>query len=158
MIRLIALLVAAAPALAEDPVPASAPELPPPALQVEIDRAIAACAGFENGTATLEAGSLSQHDLAGDRVTDDWVFDLSHVACSSAASLYCGTGGCGLFLVVGDTITERLARGWTVTSFGSRQVVLLDVHGSLCGGVNWTPCVEALVWDEENGGFASVLP
>ena len=45
--------------------------------------------------------------------------------------------------------TSLLNQGWDVVTFGRNRVLLMDVHGSRCGGINPTPCVEALAWDQE---------
>ena len=130
--------------------------LPKP-LAEQVEAAQKACADFENGEFTLEWGAVSRIDLDGD-LRPDWVLDDFAFACSSAASLYCGTGGCESHFLVGDTVTSLLNRGWYVVTFGRYRVLLLDVHGSRCGGINPTPCVEALAWDQEARTWRSVRP
>jgi hypothetical protein len=88
----------------------------------------------------------------------DWVLNDYAFACSSAASLYCGTGGCESHFLVGDTVTSLLNQGWDVVTFGRNRVLLMDVHGSRCDDINPTPCVEALTWDQEAKAWRSVLP
>lgn len=130
--------------------------LPKP-LAEKIDAATRACADFENGQFALEWGAVSRVDLDGD-MRPDWVLNDYAFACSSAASLYCGTGGCESHFLVGDTVTSLLNQGWDVVTFGRNRVVLMDVHGSRCGGINPTPCVEALTWDQEAKAWRSVQP
>ncbi|MEM8958755.1 MAG: hypothetical protein AAGC86_13190 [Pseudomonadota bacterium] len=136
--------------------PAAAQDLPPP-VQAQIDDARADCESFEAGDFSMTPDAVQQRDLTGDGVLD-WVVDESHMDCSSAASMFCGTGGCELSLIVGDRVAETLARGWTVVDAFGRTVVLLDIHGALCGGIGPTPCVEALTWDPDNQRFTSVAP
>lgn len=136
--------------------PAAAQDLPPP-VQAQIDDARADCESFEAGDFSMAPEALQQIDLTGDG-TPDWVVDESHMECSSAASMYCGSGGCGLSLIVGDLVAETLARGWTVVDVFGTPAVLLDVHGALCGGVGPTPCAEALTWDPDSQRFTSVAP
>jgi hypothetical protein len=45
------------------------------------------------------------------------------------------------------------AQHWTVADFGGGPVLLLQLHGTYCGGDRTTLCVEALVWHE--GGFVT---
>ena len=64
--------------------------LPKP-LAEKVEAAQKACANFENGEFALEWGAVNRVDLDGD-LRPDWVLNDSAFACSSAASLYCGTG------------------------------------------------------------------
>lgn len=133
---------------------AGAQELPQP-LQAEIDTARADCAAFENGELEVPWDATTRTDLTGDG-TQDVVLDLGKLRCSSAASLYCGTGGCSVLFAVGDTVTRRLSKGWTVQRFGPFTVVLNQRHGSDCGGTNLRPCVEAMVWDSNDARFSTL--
>jgi hypothetical protein len=114
-----------------------------------------ACADFNDGKFALELGAVVRTDLDGDLYLD-WALNESGFACSSAVSLYCGTGGCESHFMVGDTVTSLLNQGWEVVTFGRQRVLLTDVHGSRCGGINPTSCVEALVWDPEGKVWRSV--
>ncbi|MEZ5685257.1 MAG: hypothetical protein R3D78_04885 [Paracoccaceae bacterium] len=146
------LTLLAGPAMAESGAETGAdPGLPPlPApLSAEIERARADCAGFENGQFNLEWGAVSRVDLDGD-LYPDWVLDSSYFACSSAASLYCGTGGCMAYFLVGDTATPILTKGWQMTDMGPFRVLLTQIHGSECGGINPTPCLRAQVWEPDS--------
>jgi hypothetical protein len=65
------------------------------------------CESFEGGI--FEARDAVQPvDLSGDGVPET-VVDESRFSCSSAASMYCGTGGCMVRAIVGDR-TFSLAR------------------------------------------------
>lgn len=130
--------------------------LPKP-LAEKVEAAQKACANFENGEFALEWGAVNRVDLDGD-LRPDWVLNDSAFACSSAASLYCGTGGCESHFLVGDIVISLLNQGWDVVTFGQNRVLLVDVHGSRCGGINPTPCVEALAWDQETKAWRSVQP
>ena len=128
--------------------------LPEP-LALKIEAAQQACADFENGEFALEWGAVSRVDLDGD-LDRDWVLDESAFACSSAVSLDCGSGGCQSHFLVEDTVATLLNQGWDVVTFGRLRVLLLDVHGSACDGINPTPCVAARVWDDEAKVWQSV--
>lgn len=133
---------------------AHADDLPGP-VRAAVDQAKAECTAFENGELALEEGALVQVDLTGNGVLD-WVVDTLHMQCSSAASLFCGTGGCQLNLIVAEITTDAQSKGWDVIDFGPNRVVLMDVHGSMCDGINPTPCVAALSWDPEALQFRSI--
>jgi hypothetical protein len=130
--------------------------LPEPLVE-KVTAAREACSGFNDGKFALEWGAVVRTDLDGDPELD-WVLNERGFACSSAVSLYCGTGGCESHFLVGDTLTSLLTRGWEVVTFGRHRVLLTDVHGSRCGGINPTPCVESLVWDGEAKAWRSVQP
>ena len=130
--------------------------LPAP-LSAKVTAARNACEDSNNGEFALKWGAVVRKDLDGDPYPD-WVLDELGFACSSAVSLYCGTGGCETHFLVGNTMTSLFTRGWEVVTFGRHRVLLADVHGSRCGGTNLTACVEALVWDEEAKLWRSIGP
>ena len=148
-----AALIAANAALPMPAVAADISDLPPP-LQEKVNQAQQACTDFEDGEFVLEWGAITRIDLDGDLRTD-WALDETSFACSSAASLYCGTGGCMSHFLVGDVLSSVLNKGWDVVVLGPDRVLLTDVHGSQCGGFNPTPCVTASVWDAEDGMWRS---
>jgi hypothetical protein len=122
-------------------------ELPPP-FQEKIADARKACAEFNNGEFSLGWRSVDRVDLDGD-LRSDWVLNEIGFACSTAASLYCGTGGCMSHFLIGDELHSQLNQGWELVTFGPHRVLLADVHGSKCGGINPTPCVTASIWDAD---------
>jgi hypothetical protein len=134
---------------------ADLPELPGP-LQAKVELAVQACKAFDNGEFGLEWGAVEKVDLDGD-LYPDWVLNESGFACSTAASLYCGTGGCMSHFLVGDQLHSLLNKGWYVVTSGRDRVVLAHVHGSRCGGINPTPCVTASVWEREEKTWRSAV-
>jgi hypothetical protein len=132
------------------PMPAIASEISelPALLQEKVVQAQQACSDLENGQFSLEWGAVTRVDLDGD-LRPDWVLNEVFFACSSAASLYCGTGGCMSHFLVDDDLASVLNQGWDVVYLGPNRVLLTDVHGSQCGGINPTPCVAASTWDKE---------
>lgn len=131
---------------------ALADDLPLPlatALQAHID----ACATFDDGKLTVGDSAITRPDLDG-RAPADWALDSQHLACTTAASAFCGTGGCTVHFLVDGTLTEELSKGWRSVDFGPYRVLLFQVHGSECGGTNLTPCVDALVWSPDDAKFA----
>ena len=120
----------------------------PTGLRAKVDLAAQACAEFNNGQFDLDWGAVERVDLDGD-LQRDWVLNESGFACSSAASLYCGTGGCMSHFLIEEEVQSLLNQGWTVVDFGRQRVVVADIHGSNCDGINPTPCVTASVWDAD---------
>ncbi|NOE27821.1 hypothetical protein [Ruegeria sp. HKCCD6157] len=120
----------------------------PPGLQAKVELAARACAEFNDGQFDIAWGAVERVDLDGD-LQRDWVLNESGFACSSAASLYCGTGGCMSHFWISEEVHSLLNQGWTVVDFGSQRIVIADVHGSDCEGINPTPCVSASIWDAE---------
>lgn len=145
-------LVAAA-ALMALPATASDLEMPAPLLE-KVEAASEACANFENGEFALEWTAVSRVDLDGD-FWPDWALNEAGFSCSTAATLYCGTGGCVTHFLVGETLASLLNKGWEMTTFGPARVLLADIHGSQCGGINPTPCVVSAVWDADEGVWRS---
>ncbi|MEM6934341.1 MAG: hypothetical protein AAF526_12240 [Pseudomonadota bacterium] len=119
-----------------------------------LDQARSDCNGLDNGI--LEAGedAIVRVDVSGDGQPDE-IVDANHLSCTSARSLFCGTGGCAVTVIVDGTTTEFLAKGWQVVDFAGSPVFLLAVHGSECGGDNTRRCVIAHVW--QNDRFNSTL-
>lgn len=138
------------------PMPTVADEISelPPQLAEKVDQAQKACSDFENGQFSLEWGAVSRVDLDGD-LQLDWVLNESFFACSSAVSLFCGTGGCVSHFLVGDRVGSLQNEGWQMSDIGPHRVLLADVHGAQCGGIGPNPCVTASVWDAEGGVWRS---
>ncbi|NJM84220.1 MAG: hypothetical protein HC844_18830 [Tabrizicola sp.] len=83
-------------------------------LQSIIDEAESYC----DGEFSMADGSVQQTDLNGDG-TLDWILDSGGFRCSTAATLYCGTQGCGIDTLIDGTLGALLLHDWgTVTEGG----------------------------------------
>jgi hypothetical protein len=144
-------------ALATLPVAANALDLTglPSALAEKVAAARQACADNGNGEFALEWGAVTRIDLDGD-LDPDWVLDESRYACSTAVSMFCSTAGCVSHFLVDDVVASYQNQGWTVITFGRNRVLLTDVPGTDCGGINPTPCFVARAWDAEAKAWRSV--
>ena len=111
------------------------------------------CSSFENGVLDIGDKAVSYVDLTGDGKPDE-IVDAGQFSCSSAASLFCGTGGCSLTIVTPEKSVEFLAKGWKVVNWDQKPILLLAVHGSECGGISQRRCIRAMVWSE--GEFRGV--
>ncbi len=121
-----------------------------------IERAASECKSFENGEFD-QGDAVSEITLRsqfGDVVAE--LVDESEYACSSAASLYCGTGGCMLNLVVDGSVRAWQATGWQLIEWGPDTILLIGRDGGWCGGAGAEVCYEALVWS--NGQVLTVGP
>lgn len=112
------------------------------------------CASFEDGS--FDAGdAVRRIDLDGDGVADT-VIDGSRFSCSSAASMYCGSGGCMVHAVIGDESWSFQAEGWRMIDWDNRPILLIARDGGWCGGAGAQICYEAVVWS--HGEKLSVMP
>lgn len=123
------------------PAPAASPEA-----QRLLDQASDDCKSFENGLfdagdAVVPIELTSQYGMI-----EAEVVDTSKFACSSAASLYCGSGGCMLNLIVGDATYAWQATGWRLIDWGPDRILLIGRDGGWCGGSGAEVCYEAVVW------------
>jgi hypothetical protein len=114
----------------------------------------AACAGFESGIFD-PADAVTEIDLTGDGLPDTLI-DESKFTCTTAASMYCGSGGCMLHAIVGDTETTWQSLGWKTLNWGPDTILLVGRDGGWCGGAGSQHCYEALNWSQ--GAFRSVMP
>ena len=99
----------------------------------------------EGGELEVVDGAVTYEDLTGDG-SDDMIVSASYFQCSTVPYFRCGTGGCDLYLIA-DSVTQRfLARSWSIAGNSDVPVILLSVHGSLCGGVGADECIQAVTW------------
>ena len=138
------------------PVPAWSSDVSqlPVILQKKVEEVRNACAEFNNGEFELEWESVQRVDLDGD-LHSDWVLNDFGFACSTAASLYCGTGGCMSHFLIEEHVASLLNQGWEIATIGSSRVLVAEVHGSQCDGIGPTPCVVASVWDGDEKKWRS---
>ncbi len=114
-----------------------------------------ACAELDGGVFASE-GAVRQIDLTGDG-TDDTLVDEGLFTCSTAASLYGGSGGSLIHVFANGTESSFLVQGYETVRWADRLIVLLAVDGSSCNTISANPCFEALTWVETEG-FVSVRP
>ncbi|MDX5360911.1 MAG: hypothetical protein LPL00_05855, partial [Alphaproteobacteria bacterium] len=76
--------------------------------------------------------------------------------CTSARSLYCGSGGCMLHAVIGERSWSFQAEGWRMIAWDGRPILLVARDGGWCGGAGSQLCFEAVVWSF--GEMLTVMP
>ena len=109
-----------------------------------LNEARAECKSFENGELTIDMDrAVTLVDVTGSGETDT-VVDSAAFACSSAASLFCGTGGCALDVIFEGSAFSFLAKGWSVRSGEDAPELAIEVHWSECNHTSF--CFEKFVW------------
>ena len=116
-----------------------------------VQRAKSECAGFEGGAFNSTEQTITLHDLTGDGRPEE-IIDASEFACSTSASMWGGSGGTFLWVLVDGRAYEFLAHKWRVVDIDGQKVLLLAVHSSECSDTVG-PCYRALVWSD---GFRTI--
>jgi hypothetical protein len=109
------------------------------------------CASFEGGEFNATKQAILLQDLTGDGKPEELV-DGAQFSCSTSASMWGGTGGTYLWVIVDGQKYEFLAHKWRVVSVDEQKVLLLAVHSSECSDIIG-PCYRALVWSK---GFRTI--
>lgn len=104
------------------------------------------CAAMDNGEFNTTEQTITLHDFTGDGRPEELV-DASQFSCSTALSLWGGSGGTYLWVVVDGEAYEFLAHQWKVVDVEGRNVLLLAVHSSECSD-DIGPCFRAYVWGD----------
>ena len=111
-----------------------------------IQKAKNECARFDGGEFHATNDAVTSYDFTGDGQPDE-VVDASRFSCSTAASMWNGSGGTFLWVVVENKVYEFLAHKWRVVDLDDQRVLLLAVHSSECADTIG-PCYRALVWQD----------
>jgi len=111
-----------------------------------IKRARSECAGFNSGTFDVTEKAVTSHDITGDGRPEEFV-DASQFACSTAASMWTGSGGTYLWVIVDNRSYEFLAHRWRVVDVDGQKIILVAVHSSECSD-DIGPCYRAYVWQD----------
>lgn len=119
-----------------------------------LSAAAADCASFENGEFS-QREAVVEADLDGTEPLDRLI-DASRFTCTSAASMYCGSGGCTLHAVIGGESWSFQSEGWRMTDWNGRPILLIARDGGWCGGAGSQVCFEAVSWSA--GMMMTVMP
>lgn len=119
----------------------------------------------EKGVLTLDPENIYDIQITPSGKQATVLFSQFH--CSNIGYAWCGSGGCGFFLIVDGTTYFRDG-GFNPKSVtfeygtGLQTVVLFPVHGIGCenkegqSGAGSDPCYSSVVWDEDRQSFFSI--
>jgi hypothetical protein len=111
-----------------------------------VERAKNECARFDGGKFNATDKAITLHDFTGDGRPEE-VVDASQFSCSTSASMWGGSGGTLLWVLVDGKEHEFLAHKWRIVDVDGQKVLLLAVHSSECSDTVG-PCYRALVWSD----------
>ena len=110
------------------------------------------CADFEGGKFDKTEKTITLYDLTGDGRPEE-IVDASQFSCSTSVSMWGGSGGTLLWVIVDGAKHEFIAHKWRVVDVDGQKVLLLAVHSSECSDTIG-PCYRALVWSD--AGFRTI--
>ena len=116
-----------------------------------IQKAKNECAELDDGKFNATEQAITLHDFTGDGRPEE-IVDASQFSCSTAASMWSGSGGTYLWVIVHGKTYEFLAHKWRVVDMDGQKVLLLAVHSSECSDTIG-PCYRSLVW---GNGFRTI--
>jgi hypothetical protein len=106
----------------------------------------------------LEPGAIRSLDLTGNGRAD-FILDMTHVRCERLGSIFCGTGGCELSIVVAlpggkfrEVFRQQVIR-YEIEPGGSMRTIRFDLHGTFCGKTGPEPCSKRQLITGERFGF-----
>lgn len=109
----------------------------------EIRRALVsaedACRRAGGARVTLSVNAVRKVDLTGDG-RDDYIIDFHETECVGRAAFFCGTGGCGLLILVAlrggalRKVFDDRVREYEILSGRGASDIRFVLHGSYCGG------------------------
>ena len=111
-----------------------------------VQKAKSQCTELDDGKFNATEQAITFHDFTGNGLPEE-IVDASQFSCSTAASLWGGSGGTYLWVIVDRKVYEFLAHKWRVADVDGQKVLLIAVHSSECSDTIG-PCYRALVWDD----------
>lgn len=111
-----------------------------------VRKAKSQCTELDDGKFNATEKAITFHDFTGDGRPEE-IVDASQFSCSTAVSLWGGSGGTYLWVIVDRKVYEFLAHRWRVVDVDGQKVLLIAVHSSECSDTIG-PCYRALVWDD----------
>ena len=104
------------------------------------------CAALDDGQFHATEQAITLHDLNHDGQPEELI-DASQFSCSTAASMWGGSGGTLLWVIVDSKAYDFIAHQWKVVDIAGQNVLSLAVHSSQCGD-DIGPCYRVQVWDD----------
>jgi hypothetical protein len=150
-------------ALAALPAQAAGLQKVDPRTDAILAAALAECiADVKSGDATaptpellIEPGAITHAALDEPEPKDDVIVDFNHILCSLNYSLWHGSGGSILHIVLNGETSQSWSGGLRrIDEFNGLPLLLIGRHGTACDGYGAQPCVQAISVFE--GGFSTV--
>lgn len=118
----------------------------PKEVQAVLDDIRGQCRDAGGDKVILGAGAVKKLDLTGGG--NDYVVDLSEAECHGMGTLYCGSGGCDLFIFAGKRggplvkVFDERARSYEIMPGQAPRTIRFNLHGMYCGRVGYEPCAK----------------
>jgi hypothetical protein len=123
----------------------------PPEVRASLQYAYDECRDAEGGKVTFAPDTVRTLDLTGDG-RPDYIVDFKDTTCEERESLYCGTGGCGLDILVAlpdgtlRTVFSMRVRQYDILpARGARRrptTIRFALHGTYCGRSGNPSCIK----------------
>ena len=116
-------------------------------MQKVLQQARDECKAESGGEVLLAADTVRALDLTGAGHID-YIVDLRDAACRDREAIYCGTGGCDLYILVtypsGGTrlVFGQHVREYEVLPGNGARTIRFALHGGYCGGHGNPSCVK----------------
>ena len=101
----------------------------------------------EGGKVTFAPDTVRKLDLTGDG-RPDYIVDFRDTECAERASVYCGTGGCSMDILVTlpdgkiRTVFSARTRSYEILPGKRAKRVRFELHGSFCGRSGNPSCIK----------------
>lgn len=123
----------------------------PPGVQKALRYANEECTGQDGGEVTFAPDTVRRIDVTGDG-REDYIVDLQDTKCGDRETIYCGTGGCVMKILVtlpdGSVreVFDGNVRRYKIMARpmkrGTARTVRFDLHGGYCGGFGPQTCIK----------------
>ncbi len=88
-------------------------------------------------------------DLNGDGA-NDWIVDYGHIECDGSATMFCGSGGCTLQVLISTGRNqwtpkfEDTVRGYSFKPSGGKMILRIEQHGIACRKPGTESCPKSI--------------
>jgi len=111
-----------------------------------VENAKKECLNYNAGAFESTERTITLHDFTGDGRPEE-IIDASQFSCSTSVSMWTGSAGTLLWIIVDEKTYEFRAYKWWVVDLDEQKVLLLAVDSSECSN-SLGPCYRALVWQD----------
>ena len=117
----------------------------PPEVEEQLEHSRKECKEAGGEQVTFGPKAVRKLDLTGDKRAD-YIVDSREVKCDAFESLYCGTGGCNIAILVAKpdrsfvTVFDDLVRKYEIMRGRGARTIRFDLHGGYCGKAGAYAC------------------